>query len=111
MQVNAGGYRRRHAGLPDPARRFHRDAMSECIHLDLRALPPPQPMQRILDALADLAPGQRLEALTPLRPLPLLPMLAAQGFSWQLFDLDDGQAQITIEHAATQVPANTPRQR
>lgn len=96
---------------PTPAGETTATAMSECIHLDLRALPPPQPMQRILDALAGLAPGRRLEALTPLRPLPLLPMLAAQGFSWQLFDLDDGQARIIIEHAAAPVPANTPRQR
>ena len=43
--------------------------------------------------------------------MPLLPMLAAQGFTWQLFDLDNGQARIIIEHAATPVSANTPRQR
>ena len=35
------------------------------VHLDLRNLPPPEPMDRILDAVQSLRPGEHIEALTP----------------------------------------------
>ena len=43
--------------------------------LDLRGLPPPEPMEQILHHLHTLPPGERLVALTPMKPLPLLPLL------------------------------------
>jgi uncharacterized protein (DUF2249 family) len=64
--------------------------------LDLRHLPPPEPMQRILDALEVLPPGACLHALTPHRPGPLLPMLEQQGYAWRLDDLDGGGARIAV---------------
>jgi len=67
--------------------------------LDLRGLPPPQPMERILAALATLPPGGHLFALTPMRPLPLLPVLEADGFHWRLRDLQGGGTALRIRHA------------
>ncbi|ADV26217.1 hypothetical protein Psesu_0356 [Pseudoxanthomonas suwonensis 11-1] len=67
--------------------------------LDLRGLPPPQPMECILAALATLPPGGRLFALTPMRPLPLLSMLEADGFRWRLRDLQGGGTALRIRHA------------
>lgn len=64
--------------------------------LDLRHLPPPEPMQHILDALDTLPPGACLHALTPHRPAPLLPMLEHQGYAWRLDAMDDGGARIAI---------------
>lgn len=64
--------------------------------LDLRHLPPPEPMQRILEALDALPPGACLHALTPHRPGPLLPVLEQQGYAWRLDDLDDGGARIAV---------------
>ncbi|HMN36018.1 DUF2249 domain-containing protein [Denitratimonas tolerans] len=64
--------------------------------LDLRHLPPPEPMERIVAALDALPPGAALVALTPFRPLPLLPMLEAWGFCWRIEDTPDGHARIAI---------------
>ena len=64
--------------------------------LDLRHLPPPEPMQRILDALEGLPAHARLEALTPQRPEPLLPVLAQWGYAWRIEALDGGAARISI---------------
>lgn len=66
--------------------------------LDLRHLPPPEPMQRILDALDALPAGARLDALTPHRPEPLLPTLAQWGFTWRIEPLPGGGAHIAICH-------------
>lgn len=66
------------------------------LHLDLRAKPPPEPMERILDVLRILPSGWQLVALTPMRPLPLLPMLETDGFAWRLLDLEQGGAMVTI---------------
>ncbi|WP_374012406.1 DUF2249 domain-containing protein [Pseudoxanthomonas koreensis] len=66
--------------------------------LDLRHLPPPEPMQRILDAVDALAPDARLDALTPFRPDPLLPVLEQWGYAWRIDDLEGGGARIAICH-------------
>lgn len=66
------------------------------LHLDLRELPPPEPMERILEVLRMLPPGWHLVALTPMRPLPLLPMLDADGFAWRIRDLVQGGAALTV---------------
>jgi uncharacterized protein (DUF2249 family) len=52
----------------------------ETIELDLRRLPAPEPMVRILEALAELGDGQALLARTPCHPRPLLDRLAGMGF-------------------------------
>ena len=67
------------------------------LHLDLRNLPPPEPMERILDAVQSLRPGQTIEALTPFWPAPLLPILERQGCAWRRTPSDSGHhARITI---------------
>lgn len=64
--------------------------------LDLRHLPPPEPLHRILNALNALAPDAHLVALTPHRPEPLLPVLAQWGYAWRIDELDGGGARIAI---------------
>ncbi|MEN1925889.1 DUF2249 domain-containing protein [Luteimonas sp. MJ293] len=66
------------------------------LHLDLRHLPPPEPMERILDAVTALAPGESIDALTPCWPAPLLPILEAQGCAWRREPAADGHARILI---------------
>lgn len=58
--------------------------------LDLRHLAPPEPMERILAAVESLAPGECLEALTPLYPLPLLAILQADGLQADVEPVEGG---------------------
>lgn len=50
--------------------------------LDLRDLPPPEPLERILDALADLPAGDCLRVRLPMEPMLLYPMLRTMGMRW-----------------------------
>ena len=58
--------------------------------LDLRALPAPEPMERVLDALDSLADGARLRVLLEREPHPLYGILARTGYRWQSEWQDDG---------------------
>lgn len=66
------------------------------IELDLRRLPPPEPLLRIHEALLDLPPRGRLIAHTPRRPGPLLDWLPANGYSWRLREHPSGEATVWI---------------
>ena len=71
---------------PDPHASNH--GMTPPIELDLRHLPPPQPMLRALDAADALAPGELLTIVAPMLPRPLLMELAQRGF-----EADPGEPQ------------------
>ena len=82
------------------ASRFH-DTVPE---LDLRTLPPPEPLLQALAAADALAPGAALRVLTPLLPLPLLQALSARGLSHQVLPHEGFGACVLIErtvHGAT----------
>ncbi|RDJ00485.1 DUF2249 domain-containing protein [Dyella solisilvae] len=68
--------------------------------LDLRSLPPPEPMQQTLAAVDRLGPGQVLEVLTPLMPMPLLTALAELGVKAQATTLPEGGAKVIIRRAS-----------
>ncbi len=50
--------------------------------LDVSDLEPCEPLERTLEALATLAPGERLCVLHRREPRLLYPLLAEQGFEW-----------------------------
>jgi uncharacterized protein (DUF2249 family) len=58
--------------------------------LDLRGLPAPEPMERVLDALERLPEGQALRVLLPHEPYPLYRLLERDGWAhaaaWQAAD-------------------------
>jgi uncharacterized protein (DUF2249 family) len=64
--------------------------------LDLRSLQPPEPMQQALAAAERLAPGEALEVLTPLMPMPLLSALAERGLQAKATALPEGGAKVII---------------
>ena len=66
--------------------------------LDVRTLPPPQPMQRILEALEELPRGEYLIAMTPLHPAPLLEMLDADGFAYRTHSMAMNHCWLAICH-------------
>jgi uncharacterized protein (DUF2249 family) len=66
------------------------DGPSEIVDVDARGLEPPQPMVRILEALARLPKGAKLRARTDRRPIHLLPHLAERGFTGESEEQTDG---------------------
>lgn len=54
--------------------------MNQDIALDVSALEPPEPMERILDALTVLAPQARLQVLIDREPHPLYRILQRNGY-------------------------------
>jgi uncharacterized protein (DUF2249 family) len=60
------------------------------LEVDARGLEPPQPLVKILEALATLPEGARLRALTDRRPMHLYPQLEARGFVGESEEQKDG---------------------
>lgn len=58
------------------------NALNDLI-VDARGLDPPEPMERIVDALAALKPGQRVRFRIHREPFPLYRILERNGYAWQ----------------------------
>lgn len=67
--------------------------------LDARGLMPPEPMTRILAALAGVSAGQKLRALTDRRPVHLLAEIESRGFGQHSEEQPDGSWLTTISCA------------
>lgn len=69
--------------------------------LDNRGLQPPEPMVRILEALAGMAPGEVLEAFNDREPVLLYPELAARRHAYCAERRDAGGVRLLVRcHAA-----------
>jgi hypothetical protein len=66
--------------------------------VDLRGLPPPEPLERILAALAD-GDDSPLTFLLSMEPLPLYFMLRRERLRYRVRRLEAG-VEITIERSA-----------
>jgi len=66
--------------------------------LDACDLPPPEPLERTLDCLATLPPGDRLVLCLRRQPFPLYDLLGPMGYRWTTTG-GEGQWRILIEHA------------
>jgi uncharacterized protein (DUF2249 family) len=64
--------------------------------VDGRDLPPPEPMELVLEALASLDPGDRLRLLIHREPLPLYDLLRGGGYQWQCHAQADGTFEVLI---------------
>jgi uncharacterized protein (DUF2249 family) len=71
----------------------------EDILLDVRGLMPPEPLERVLDALDLLGPGKRLRMLVDREPLPLYRILERNGFCYAGAMRDDGTFEVDIRTA------------
>jgi len=67
--------------------------------IDNRGLQPPEPMVRILEAIAALAPEDELHALMDREPLLLYAELERRGFAWE-FGEASGSPRVRIWRAA-----------
>lgn len=64
--------------------------------IDARGLEPPQPFELIMEALADLGPGECLEVLLDRMPYPLFRILDRDGYRHSERIRDDGVVEIEI---------------
>jgi len=64
--------------------------------IDVSDLEPPEPLERILDALADLPPGAWLRVLHRRDPVPLYRMLRDMGYYWETTSPVPGRFEILI---------------
>lgn len=63
--------------------------------VDARGLEPPEPMERVLDALCRARPGQRVVMLLEREPFPLYRILKQNGYDHAV-SCDDGVYRIEI---------------
>jgi uncharacterized protein (DUF2249 family) len=62
----------------------------EFVEIDARGLEPPQPLVRILEAIADLPRNSAIHARTDRRPIHLYPQLENRGFTARTEQQSDG---------------------
>ena len=74
------------------------DRAEEQIDLDVCEMEPPEPLQRTLDALSLLKPGQRLCMLIDREPRPLYRILERNRFSYESTLRPDYVYEIIIRH-------------
>lgn len=83
----------------DAACGCHETSPAEITDVDARGLEPPQPMVRILEALAQLPRGAKLRACTDRRPIHLYSHLQERGFIGESEEQNDGSFITHIRHA------------
>jgi len=71
----------------------------EEILVDARGLEPPEPMERVLQALELLRPGQSIRMLLHREPFPLYPILDERGYRRDTTAQPDGSYVILIRQA------------
>ena len=69
------------------------------ILVDARGLEPPEPMERVMQVLALLRPGQSIRFLLHREPFPLYALLAERGFRHETHAQPDGSYVILIRRA------------
>jgi len=84
-------------------RREETPTMSQ-LTLDVSQLPPPEPMERILDALADMPPGDWLDVTLSRDPQPLYGILRTMDYRWHTTVRAPGDVQVVIWPAGQEPP-------
>jgi uncharacterized protein (DUF2249 family) len=67
--------------------------------VDVRFLPPPEPLEKILASLDELPCGEELHVRIHREPMLLYPILERRGFSRDVRALEDGTFEIVIGRA------------
>jgi uncharacterized protein (DUF2249 family) len=74
------------------------ESASQSVELDARGLEPPQPLIKILEAVAALPAGSQLRARTDRRPMHLYSQLEDRGFKGETEEQSDGSYLTHICH-------------
>jgi len=70
--------------------------MTSLTELDVRGLPPPEPFEKIMQALQTLSAGTELQVRIHREPFPLYDVLRDSGFAWQTDRVAEDEFRITI---------------
>lgn len=73
-------------------------ADTDVIVLDVRGLEPPEPMERTLEALANLPRGATLVQINVRVPRFLIPKLEARGFTYEVHEQSKDMVRVFIRH-------------
>jgi len=73
--------------------------MTAAYLVDVRGLPPCEPMEQILRGLDALSPGQSLHAILDREPIYLYPILNERGFEWRVLVAADDRFELLIAAA------------
>ena len=76
------------------------DDLPRVVEIDVSALPPPEPMVKILEALAALPPGGALHVRHARVPIYLYARLDAMGCAHQTTEVGPGHVELVITKAA-----------
>jgi uncharacterized protein (DUF2249 family) len=71
-------------------------SLDATILLDVRGLEPPEPLERVLEALDLVTPGKRLRMLIDREPVPLYRILERNGYRYLATQRDPGTFEIDI---------------
>ena len=64
--------------------------------LDVCRLEPPEPFERVMEALDRLGPGDTLKVVIDRRPVPLFRVLERNGYAYREATREDSLLEITI---------------
>ena len=64
--------------------------------VDGRGLHPPEPFERVVQALTELAPGEQVKLIISQEPRPLYRFLERNGYTYKAQCLPHGQFEILI---------------
>lgn len=64
--------------------------------IDARDLAPPEPFERVMEALCDLEPGGDILLILNREPFPLYRVLERNGYAWRTTPHPDGRFEILI---------------
>ena len=77
--------------------------MPNAILIDARDLEPPEPLEKVLQALVLLRPGQSIRLLLHREPFPLYPLLSERGYQHDTRMEADGSYVILIRRSGQNV--------
>lgn len=66
------------------------------VQLDVCGLEPPEPLERVLEALSALQPDQQLRMLIDRMPMPLFQILTRNGYLYETLERPDFLVEIVI---------------
>ena len=86
------------SGQPSPGPKPRACSGPPVLDVDARGLEPPQPLVKILEALASLPEGAQLRARTDRRPMHLYAQLEERGFVGESEEQKDGSFVTHVRH-------------